>query len=90
MNGEYSVILAYAAGILFLFLIGKLLYIPGKILLKLLYNALLGAIVIIVVNLVGGLFSFHIALNIVSAFIVGLMGVPGLILIVALKFTLGI
>ncbi len=90
MDNGYNMILAYVVGIVFLFILGRLLLIPAKLLLKLLYNALLGAVAIIAVNLVGGLFGFHIGLNIISAFIVGLMGLPGFILIVVLKLIFGV
>jgi inhibitor of the pro-sigma K processing machinery len=90
MDSGTNMILAYIVGIIFLFILGRLLLIPAKLLLKLLYNALLGALAIIAVNLVGGLFGFHIALNIISAFIIGLMGLPGFVFIVVLKLIFGI
>lgn len=86
MAVNYSVILAYAIGIIILFILGRVLLIPAKVVLKLLYNALLGAIALIVVNYVGGLIGFHIAFNVITAFVVGILGIPGLILLVILKF----
>jgi len=56
-----------------------------KIVLKLIYNAVLGAIALIVINLIGGIFSFHIAFNIVSAFVAGVLGIPGVTLLIVLK-----
>jgi len=87
---DYSVILAYTVGIILLFMLGRLLLVPLKVVLKLVYNALLGAIAILVVNFIGGVFSFHIAFNIYTAFIVGTLGVPGFILLVILKLIFGI
>ncbi len=86
---EYEVILAYTVGIILLFILGRLLLVPLKVVLKLLYNALLGAISILAVNFIGGLFGFHIAFNIYTAFIVGTLGVPGLVFIVILKLIFG-
>lgn len=37
------------------------------------------------VNVLGDLFGFHIGLNFLSAFTVGLLGIPGAALILALK-----
>ena len=37
-------------------------------------------------NLVGGFFGFHLGLNLVSAFTVGLLGVPGVGLLLAIKY----
>lgn len=90
MGIDYGVILAYAVGIILLFILGRLLLVPLKVVLKLFFNALLGAIAILLVNWIGGLFGFHIAFNIYTAFIVGTLGVPGLILLVILKLLFGI
>ncbi len=83
---NYAALLAYIVGILILLLIGRALFIPMKIILRLVYNALLGGIIIVIINFVGKLIGFKIALNIVNALIVGMLGVPGLILIIILKF----
>jgi inhibitor of the pro-sigma K processing machinery len=89
MEIEFNVIIAYVVGIIFLFILGRVLLFPMKVLLKLIYNAIIGGIVIVVINLIGGLFQFNIALNIVSAFVVGVLGVPGIILLIALKALFG-
>jgi len=82
---SYEIILAYMVGIIFLFFIGRLFLVPLKILLKLLYNCILGAILLIVVNFIGRTFGFFIPLNIFSAALVGFLGIPGLLLLAALK-----
>lgn len=87
---DYGVILAYTVGIILLFVLGRLLLVPLKVVLKLVYNALIGAIVILAVNFIGGLFGFHIAFNIYTAFIVGTLGIPGFILLIILKLIFGI
>lgn len=85
MEINYSVILAYTVGIILLFILGRVLLVPMKVVLKLFYNALLGAIALIALNFVGGLLSFHITFNIVTAFIVGTLGIPGLIMLIILE-----
>ncbi len=87
---DYGVILAYMVGIVLLFILGRLLIVPLKVLFKLILNALAGAIAILVANFIGGLLGFHIALNIYSAFIVGILGIPGFILLILLKLVWGI
>ena len=57
-----------------------------KFLLKLPAKGLIGAIALILINLIGGLFGLHIALNIVSAFTAGLLGIPGVALLLFLKY----
>lgn len=85
MDINYSMILAYVVGIFLLFILGRVLLVPLKIVLKLIYNALLGAVCIIAINFAGGLIGFHIALNVFTAFVVGFLGIPGLILLIVLK-----
>jgi len=58
----------------------------AKILKKLLVNTILGAVLLAVINFIGIYFNFNIALNIYSAFIIGILGVPGLVLLIFLKF----
>lgn len=53
---------------------------------KLLINTVLGAVLLAIINFVGIYFNFYIALNIYSALIVGILGVPGLALLIFLKF----
>jgi inhibitor of the pro-sigma K processing machinery len=57
-----------------------------KILKKLLINTILGAVLLAIINFVGIYFNFFIALNIYSALIIGILGVPGLVLLIFLKF----
>jgi inhibitor of the pro-sigma K processing machinery len=90
MAVNYSVILAYAVGVILLFILGRVLLVPLKFVLRLTYNALLGAVCIIAVNFIGGFAGFHIAFNIFTAFIVGFLGIPGFILLVVLKLLFNI
>jgi len=82
---DYGVVLAYILGIFLLFILGRLLITPLKVVMKLVFNSIMGAIAILLVNAIGSLFGFHIALNIYTSFIVGTLGIPGFILIVILK-----
>jgi inhibitor of the pro-sigma K processing machinery len=56
-----------------------------KIVLKLVYNVFLGAIALIVINLAGQLVSFKMSLNLFTAAVVGILGIPGFILLTVLK-----
>ena len=84
----WDVVLAYAVGLVLLYVVGWLLLVPLKIILKFLYNAIIGGIVLWLLNLVGGLIGITVAINPVTALIVGFLGVPGLILILLLQFIL--
>ncbi len=82
---SYGTLAAYAGGIILLVILGKIFTVPSKVVLRLIYNALIGGIVLVVINLIGGLFHYHIALNIASALITGTLGVPGIVLLIILK-----
>ncbi len=85
---DVGVILAYAAGIILLFIFGRLFLAPLKTLLKLAFNSLCGAAAILLANWAGSLVGFHMSLNIYTAFIVGTLGVPGFILLAVLRILL--
>lgn len=82
------ILLAWVAGILLVLIFGKALKVPLKWVLKLLINGLLGGVVILLINFAGQYIHFHISLNIFSALIVGTLGLPGVILLVILKYLL--
>jgi len=84
-----NVILTYLACICFLFIFGKLFIIPIKKILKLLLNSILGGFLIYIINIIGAMWNFHIGLNIITAIFVGLLGVPGTVLLTIIKLLLG-
>lgn len=56
-----------------------------KKVLSIILNSFLGAIVIWLINVIGTSFQFQIGLNVITALIVGILGVPGAVLLVLLK-----
>lgn len=82
-------IIVYVACVIFLFLIGKFFIIPLKSIGKIIGNSILGGILIFIVNSIGSLFNFHIGLNIGTVIITGILGVPGVILLIILKLFIG-
>ena len=85
-----NTIITFLVCIIFLFIFGKLFFWPLKSILKLIFNSLLGGILIYLINIIGMNFGFHIGLNILTALLVGLLGVPGAALLVILKLILRI
>ena len=81
--------LVYIASIIFLILFGKIFLVPLKSIFKLILNSILGGILIYIINIVGMLFNFHIGLNIVTSILIGVLGVPGAILLVVIKLLVG-
>lgn len=85
---QFSTILAFAGGLVLLYLVGWLLLVPLKIVWRLIYNGIIGGVVLWLLNLIGGYFGFTLAINPLTALIVGFLGIPGVILLVILKFIL--
>lgn len=83
-----NIILAYAAGLVLLYLLGWVLLVPIKIVWRLLYNGIIGGIVLVILNFIGGYFGLHIPLNPISALVVGFLGVPGVVLLLLLGYLL--
>lgn len=81
-------IIIFLACICFLFIIGKIFIIPIKWIIKLTFNSILGALLIYGINLVGSIWGFHIGLNILTAVIVGILGIPGAIFLIAITLLL--
>ena len=46
------------------------------------WNGVIGGIMLWLLNLVGGIFSFHVPITIVSALIAGFFGIPGVVAVV--------
>ncbi len=74
-------ILAFAIVLAIVLLILKVLGKSMKILIGVLVNALIGFVVLTVLKLIG----LGVAVNWISALIVGLLGVPGLIIVLVLQ-----
>lgn len=75
-------IIFFGLGLLVLFTLGKLLLWPLRIIMNLLINGVVGGILLLIVNLVGGLIGLEIKINIINSLIAGIFGVPGVIFII--------
>ncbi|GAB1475624.1 hypothetical protein MASR2M70_04560 [Bacillota bacterium] len=77
MSTEIGIMLAYGFGILVLYILGYLFFVPLKFLIKLIANSVLGGLFIIAANWIGSFWGIFIPLNIFSAVMVGILGLPG-------------
>ena len=81
-------IIVFLACICFLFIIGKIFIVPIKWITKLIFNSILGALLICAINLIGGIWAFHIGVNVLTAIMVGILGIPGAICLVVITLLL--
>lgn len=78
-------ILVFVTCICLMFIIGKIFIVPIKWIFKLILNSLFGGLLIWIINLIGGIWAFHIGLNVYTAVLVGILGIPGAILLVLIQ-----
>ena len=82
---QASVLLTYAGAVLLLFLLGKIFLWPLKLILKLVVSSVIGGVILLAVNLVAGAVGLVlIPLNLITALVVGVLGIPGVILLLVL------
>lgn len=82
---EISLIIAYAVGLIAVYFIGKMFLMPVKLIWKLIYNGIIGGVMLWLVNLVGAGFNFELGINFVSVLVAGFLGIPGVILLIVFK-----
>lgn len=85
---DNNILITFAVCVLIIFVFGKIFAWPIKGIIKLIGNSIVGGIIIFLINLVGANFNFHIGLNIGTALIVGILGIPGAVLLVILTLFL--
>ena len=85
LNIEPAMVLFFALGLVLLYIAGWFLLVPGRVLLKFTFNSIIGALALILLNLIGGVFAVTIPVNPVNAIVVGLFGLPGVALLLVIQ-----
>lgn len=75
----------FLATICVIFIFGRIFIVPLKRLLKIIINSILGGVLIYIINLIGSTWSFHIGLNIFTSILIGILGLPGAIVLIIVK-----
>lgn len=74
--------------VLAVFLIIKLLTAPIRFAAKMLINALVGFVVLFLLNFAGSIVGLSLGINWFNALVVGIFGAPGVVLLLLLKYLL--
>ncbi|MGP1575597.1 pro-sigmaK processing inhibitor BofA family protein [Selenomonas sp.] len=77
-----EIIAALAVGLLLLAILAKLLAMPFRLLKKFIVNSVIGAVLLSIVKLLG----FSVTINILTALIAGIFGVPGVFCILVWSY----
>lgn len=79
-----SELISFFIGLTILYIVGRILLIPLRILKKFLINGILGGISLVLFNILGSFVGYIIPINWFTSLIVGVLGIPGIILLLIL------
>ncbi len=84
-NLDLNFVIAFLFGLLLLYLLVRVLYVPLKMGLKLLGNAVVGGLILAIFNVIGSFWGIAIGINVFTVFLTGFLGIPGIILLLVLQ-----
>ncbi|HXL03493.1 MAG TPA: pro-sigmaK processing inhibitor BofA family protein [Bacillota bacterium] len=82
---DMPLIMVYAFGLFLIYVLAYIFYVPLQYAMRLLTSILLGGVLLWVVNTLGSRLGFFVAINPVTALVSGTLGIPGVVLLIALK-----
>lgn len=83
---QYGTIFIYIGGVLLLLLAGRLFLAPLRFTFKLIFNGILGLVGLGVIKLIGAGLGITIAINTVTVVVSMLLGLPGVALLLFLRW----
>ncbi len=85
---DFSVIIIIAAIVLAVIIVLRLLAKPIRFIFKMLINTVLGFILLWLINFFGGGIGISLDLSLLNALVVGVLGIPGVLLLLAIRYLL--
>ena len=79
---EIGIFLAYAMGMLIVYMAGRYLMVPLRWLVRLMINSAAGGAAIMLINFVGGNLGVFVPVNAATALAAGVLGLPGIVLLI--------
>ena len=80
--------LSFLVALIVLYIVLNIIAAPVKIIIKLMINAFVGGVVLFLINLVGAGFGFALNITWLTSLIVGIFGVPGVVLVILLQIVM--
>ena len=81
-----SPIVAFIIGVVLLAIVLKIIAFPIKRIIQLVINAIVGGLLLYIINMFGASIGFTLDITWWSALIVGVLGVPGVIIVAIIQF----
>lgn len=85
LNIDQSIIY-YLGVVIFLILLVLSMKLKNLIIFKILLKTAIGGLIVFAMNILLNLFQMTIPLNLITSFLVGVLGIPGLLLIFLIKY----
>jgi inhibitor of the pro-sigma K processing machinery len=82
---DMPLVMVYAFGLFLIYVVAYIFYVPLQCAMRLLTSILLGGGLLWVANILGSKLGFSVAINPITALVSGTLGIPGVVLLVALK-----
>ena len=82
---SFSTAVGYVLGLLILFVVTKIFFRPIKFILRLIANSILGVVLLYLINLAHPILNIYIGINPITALVTGLLGIPGVCLLLILQ-----
>ena len=86
--GDLTVPLMIAAAVLLLMLFIRIIRLPLKLLAKAALHAAVGYVALFVLNFLGSWIGVTLEMNLLNALIAGILGVPGVLILLIVKYVL--
>ena len=83
-----NTVLLLALAVIVVIVLVRIISAPIKLIFKLLINTAIGFGILFLINLVGQNFGFQLEMNLLHALIVGIFGIPGVVVLILLQFLL--
>jgi inhibitor of the pro-sigma K processing machinery len=83
---SYGIIFAALFLLFLIYIIIKVMIVPIQWIVKILVNSVIALVGLLILNFIGSFVGFHLPVNFITVIGVGVLGVPGLILLVIMHF----
>lgn len=83
---EISPVLAFIVGVALLAIFLKIISFPIKTIIRLVINAIIGGVLLYIIDMFGASIGFTLDITWWSALLVGIAGIPGVILVAIIQF----
>ncbi|MBQ3371873.1 MAG: pro-sigmaK processing inhibitor BofA family protein [Oscillospiraceae bacterium] len=83
-----NTVLLLALAVIVVIVLVRIISAPIKLIFKLLINTAIGFGILFLINLIGQNFGFTLEMNLLHALIVGIFGIPGVVVLILLQFLL--